>query len=86
MGRARTVPREGRRGDERQACGKASALRGRRWLHRHCWECANATDWQGKDGRCTAYDMSVTRYDSPNNVCSKAKHCYSYREQGKEKE
>lgn len=48
---------------------------------RHCWECANATDWRGKDGRCTAYDMSVTRYDSQNNTCSKARRCYSYRDQ-----
>lgn len=37
---------------------------------RHCWECSNATDWDGKDGWCAAYDMPVTRYDSPNNVCS----------------
>ena len=53
---------------------------------RHCWECANATDWHGEDGRCTAYDMRVTRYDSPYNVCSKARRCCAYREQGKEKE
>lgn len=39
-------------------------------------------DIQGKDGRCTAYDMGVTRYDSPNNVCSKARRCYEYREHG----
>lgn len=50
---------------------------------RHCWECANASGWDGKDGHCEAYDMAVTRYDSPNNVCSKARRCYSYREQGR---
>lgn len=49
---------------------------------RHCWECANATDWDGKDGFCTAMDMPVERYDSPNNTCSKARGCFSYREMG----
>ena len=45
---------------------------------RHCWECSNATDWDGKDGWCAAYDMPVTRYDSPNNVCSVGRKCWSY--------
>ena len=51
---------------------------------RHCWECSNATDWDGKDGWCAAYDMHVTRYDSPNNVCSVGRKCWNYYVEGEE--
>ena len=47
---------------------------------RHCWECANATDWNGKGGWCSANDTPINRYDSPSNICSKARRCWSYRE------
>ncbi len=49
---------------------------------RHCWECANATNWDGANAWCAANDMDVNKYDSPNNTCSKARTCNSYREIG----
>ena len=41
----------------------------------HCWECDNSTDWQGENGKCTIYGIKVTKYDSPNNVCSVGRIC-----------
>ena len=41
----------------------------------HCWECENSTDWKGEDGKCTIYGIKVTKYDSPNNICSVGRIC-----------
>ena len=45
---------------------------------RHCWECEHATNWRAMRGWCEAYEMTVTRSDSPNNCCSRAGGCEHY--------
>lgn len=53
---------------------------------RHCWECKHATNWRkvnsidGNEADCEVYGITVGRYDSPNNGCSKARNCYDYKE------
>ena len=44
----------------------------------HCWECANATDWEGENGKCEEYGIAVTKCDSPNNICSVGRICARY--------
>lgn len=52
---------------------------------RHCWECDHAAGWDGERGWCSVHTMIVSKTDSPNNCCSRAGRCYSYREIGEVK-
>jgi len=41
----------------------------------HCWECANSAEWQGENGKCKVHGIAVSKYDSPNNICSVGRVC-----------
>ena len=45
---------------------------------RHCWECSHAHGWKNEKAVCEEYGIEVTKYDSPNNVCSVGRICNRY--------
>ena len=49
----------------------------------HCWECTNSKAWKNEEGKCGVYGIPVSKYDSPNNICSIGRICNSYTMKGK---
>lgn len=45
---------------------------------RHCWECVHSCEWRAMRGWCEAYEMTVTRQNTPDEHLDKVAGCEHY--------